>query len=70
MLFHSEFWELSAMEGYSKMRWIFVGFTRAGLLGLWAASALPTAFAAISWDTCTTDAYVLSLTYTRILSSS
>jgi hypothetical protein len=35
---------------------LFHRFTRAGLLGLWAASALPTAFAAISWDTCTTDA--------------
>jgi len=35
---------------------LFNKFTRAGILALWAASSLPTAFAAMSWDVCTTDA--------------
>jgi len=31
-------------------------FARVGILSLWAVSSLPTAFAAMSWDICTTDA--------------
>jgi len=34
---------------------LFNKFARAGILGVWAASSLPTAFAAMSWDICTTD---------------
>jgi len=34
---------------------LFNKFGRLGVLGLWAVSSLPTAFAAMSWDICTTD---------------
>jgi hypothetical protein len=34
---------------------LFNRFARAGILCVWAVSSLPTAFAAMSWDTCTTD---------------
>jgi len=33
----------------------FNKFTRVGILGFWAVSSLPTAFAAMSWDVCTSD---------------
>jgi len=35
---------------------LFNKFAKVGILGFWAASSLPTAFAAMSWDTCTIDA--------------
>jgi len=34
---------------------LFNKFARVGIFGLWAASSLPTAFAAMSWDICTKD---------------
>jgi len=33
----------------------FNKFTKFGILGFWAASSLPTAFASMSWDVCTKD---------------
>lgn len=45
-------------KSYSKMYWVFVELTKFGILGFWAASSLPTAFASMSWDVCTKDEYV------------
>jgi len=65
MSFNSESWELLVAKSYSKMYWVFVEFTKFGILGFWAASSLPTAFASMSWDVCTKDEYVHSLLLVR-----
>ena len=58
MSYNSESRELWVAKSYSKMYW--VEFTKFGILGFWAASSLPTAFASMSWDVCTKDEYVYS----------